>query len=60
METKGFIYMFLLMAYLMGTIGGIGYACFSKAYVIAAAVAVLAVMAFPKAKEIFEKWKNAG
>lgn len=52
--------MFLLMAYLMGTIGGIGYACFSKAYVIAAAVAVLAVMAFPKAKEIFEKWKNAG
>ena len=58
METKGFIYMFILMAYAMGTIGGIGYACYSHAYVIAVAVAVLAVMAFPTAKDIFKKWIN--
>lgn len=55
---KGFIYMFILMAYAMGTIGGIGYACYSHAYVIAIAVAVLAVMAFPTAKSVFQKWTN--
>lgn len=33
-------------AYAMGTIGGIGYCCYSKAYVIAVAVAALAVMAW--------------
>ena len=57
---KGFLYTIILMAYLMGTIGGIGYAYYSKAYVIAVAVAVLAAMAYPKAKEIFDEWKNAG
>ena len=50
--------MFILMAYLMGSIGGIGYACYSKAYVIAVAVAVLAAMAFPTAKSVFQKWTN--
>jgi hypothetical protein len=53
---KGFIYMFMLMAYTMGSIGGFGYAIYSKAYVIAVAILLLAWMAFPKAKEFFEKW----
>ena len=53
--TKGFFYMFALMAYLMGSIGGFGYACYNHAYVIALAVLVLAVMAFPTAKRYFDK-----
>ena len=52
---KGFFYTFALMAYLMGAFGGFGYACYSGSYVIAAAVLVLAIMAFPKAKEYFQK-----
>lgn len=40
----------------MGSIGGFGYACYSGAYVIAAAVLVLAVMAFPTIKKVFKEW----
>ena len=56
--TKGFFYMFALMAYMMGAIGGFGYACYNHAYVIALAVLVLAVMAFPTAKRYFDKWTS--
>lgn len=39
----------------MGSIGGVGYAIYCKAYVIAVAVIVLAAMAFP----VFKKhWNN--
>ncbi len=51
-----FVLMVLLMLYVMGSIGGFGYACYCKAYVIAFAVLVLAVMAFPTAKRIFQEW----
>lgn len=50
--------MFALMAYLIGAIGGFGYACYNHAYVIALAVLVLAVMAFPTAKNYFDKWTS--
>lgn len=56
MKLKGIISMFLLMLYAMGSIGGFGYAMYCKAYVIAAAVLVLAIMAFPTAKRIFKEW----
>ena len=56
MKLKGIISMFLLMLYAMGSIGGFGYACYSGAYLIAVAVLVLAVMAFPTAKRIFKEW----
>lgn len=52
---KKAFYFFGLAAYAVGTIGGFGYACFCKAYFIAACVAALAVMAFPKAKEFYHK-----
>ena len=45
---------FGLFAYVIGAIGGIGYACHVKEYVIAACIVVLAGMAFPTAK----KWFN--
>lgn len=57
---KGFFAMFMMMAYAMGSIGGFGYAIYSEAYVIAAAIVLLSVMAFPKARYYFEKWKVAG
>lgn len=53
---KGILYTFILMLYAMGSIGGFGYACYSGAYLIAFAVLVLAVMAFPTAKRIFQEW----
>ena len=53
---KGFLNTFLLMLYAMGTIGGFGYAMYCKAYLIAVAVLVLAIMAFPTAKRLFQEW----
>ncbi len=52
---KKFLYFFAMCAYGVGAIGGFGYACYCKAWVIAACVAVLAAMAFPKAKEFYNK-----
>lgn len=57
---KPIFYMFVLFLYILGSIGGFGYACYSGAYVIAVAVAVLAVMAFPTAKKYFIKWTTCG
>jgi hypothetical protein len=54
--TKGFINTFVLMLYAMGSIGGFGYACYCKAYVIAAAVLVLTILAFPTIKKVFKEW----
>jgi hypothetical protein len=56
MKLKGIISMFLLMLYAMGSIGGFGYAMYCKAYLIAVAVLVLAIMAFPTAKRLFQEW----
>ena len=53
---KGFLNTFLLMLYAMGTIGGFGYALDCKAYVIAAAVLIVAVMAFPTIRKVFKEW----
>lgn len=52
---RKYICLILLFLYVMGTIGGIGYACYSGAWVIAVAVLVLGAMAFPTAKEIYKK-----
>ena len=47
---RKFMCFFGMFLYIVGTIGGIGYCLYSHAYVIAIAVAVLAIMAFPTAK----------
>ena len=46
---------FGLFAYVVGAIGGFGYACYCKAYVIAVCIILLAVMAFPTAKKWFKE-----
>lgn len=52
---KGGIWFFTIFLYIIAVIGGIGYALYDKNYVIAAAIAVCAVLAFPKVKEILKK-----
>ena len=52
---KKYTYLIGLFAYAMGTIGGIGYACYAGAWVVAVAVAILGVMAYPTAKEFYKK-----
>lgn len=52
---KKYLYLIIIFAYVMGVIGGIGYAVYSGAYIIAVAVAILGAMAFPTAKEIYKK-----
>lgn len=51
---KKILSFFGLCAYAVGAIGGVGYAIYGKGWFIAACVAVLAVLAFPKAKEFFK------
>lgn len=52
---KGFVCFFLFALYILGTIGGIGYACYNHAYLIAVGVAAVAAMAFPYIKGVFKK-----
>ena len=55
-HAKQILRMVILMAYALGAIGGTGYAIYSRAYVIAIVVVVLAVLAFPVVKKIFQDW----
>lgn len=57
---KKILYFIGLFAYAMAIIGGIGYTVYCKAYVIAIAVALMAYMAFPTAKDWFLKLTNNG
>lgn len=52
---KGFIYFLLICLYILGAIGGIGYACYNHAYLIAVGVAAVAAMAFPYIKGKLKK-----
>ena len=52
-------YFFGLAAYAVGAIGGFGWTIYSKAYVIAVAIVVLAFMAFPTAKKWLQALLNA-
>lgn len=53
-QAKQILRLVILMAYAMGAIGGTGYALYSRAYLIAIAVVVLAVLAFPVVRKIFQ------
>lgn len=52
---KKFGYLIGLFAYILGLVGGIGYALYSKAYIIAICIAALGGMALPTAK----KWLDS-
>jgi len=51
---QGFISFIILALYILGCIGGFGYAVYSGAYLISIAVIALAVMAWPTAKKCIE------
>lgn len=53
---KGGIWFFTIFLYIIAVIGGIGYSIYDGNYIIAAAIAVCAVLAFPKVKEIFNRF----
>ena len=55
---KYFVSLGWLAAYAVGLVGGVGYAAYSGAWVIAICVVLLGVMAFPKAKEAFKVLSN--
>lgn len=49
------IYFVLMCLYILGAIGGVGYALYNHAYLIAIGVVVVAAMAFPYIKGVFKK-----
>ena len=51
---KYFVALLWLVAYAVGLVGGVGYAAYCGAWVIAICVVLLGIMAFPKAKEAFK------
>ena len=55
---KKILKFFGLFAYVVGSIGGFGYAMYSKAYFIGVCVVVLAAMAFPTAKKWLDSLLN--
>ena len=55
---KYFVALLWLIVYAVGLVGGVGYAAYSGAWVIAICVVLLGVMAFPKAKEAFKMLSN--
>lgn len=55
---KGFLCTFILMAYAVGTIAGVGNCIYIGEWVTALCVAVLALMAFPVARNVFNEWRK--
>ncbi len=55
---KGALCMLILFAYAIGTINGIGYSIYIGEWVTAVCVLVLAVMAFPTARYIWNELHN--
>ena len=53
---KGILYTFVLMAYMIGAVNGIGYSLYIGEWPTAICVAVLAVLAFPVVHNIFNDW----
>lgn len=50
---KGVFCFIMICCYILGSIGGFGYSIYKGQYLIAFSVAILAFMAFPKAKEYY-------
>jgi len=48
-------YFIMLCLYVVGVIGGIGYAIYCGAYPVAVGVAATGFLAYPKVKECFDK-----
>lgn len=54
MKTKKILCFIALFLYIIGTIGGVGYCLYSHAYMIAIAVAMVAVMTIPTVVKLYK------
>lgn len=45
----------IIIAYVLGTIGGFGYALYGGSWPIAVAIVVLGILAFPEVKKAFKE-----
>ena len=54
MRTKGILAWVIICLWLLGTIGGVGYAIYNQAWDILPGVLVNAVLAFFKVKDIYK------
>lgn len=52
---KQFAYFLAICMWVVGTIGGVGYSCYSHAYFIAVCVLVTGILAFPAVKSLVKK-----
>lgn len=52
---KNFYYFFVMAAWVLGAVGGFGWAAFNHAWLIALSVVALGVMAFPYVRKCFRK-----
>jgi len=50
--------MLILFAYLIGTVNGIGHSIYIGEWLTAVCVLVLAVMAFPTARYVWDEWRK--
>ena len=53
---KKFYCFFVIAAWVLGTVGGFGWAVFNHAWLIALAVLALGAMAFPYVRDTFKKY----
>ena len=52
---KKFYCFAVIAAWVLGTVGGFGWAAYNKAWLIAACIAALGAMAFPYVKKVFQE-----
>ena len=57
---KKFLSLIILALYVVGSIGGIGYASYCGEYLVAFAVFALSVMAYPTARKYHKKMMENG
>lgn len=55
---KGLKFLLLLCAYVLGAVGGFGYAMHNKAYLIGVSVILLSLMAFPTVKKAWREYQD--
>ena len=55
---KGILLTCAIMLVIMGIIGGVGYAIYGGSWPIAAGVVVLAILAWPGIKKLWNAWKS--
>lgn len=59
-DLKNILKLALMIAYVVAVIGGIGYCCYYKQYVVAASIFLLGVMAWPTFRMLWPEKAKKG